>query len=92
MGFVTDEPEERVSKQGKRYTVHHYKNELTAHVLRHGYATLLYEAGVDVYTAGKLLGHADVETTIGIYTHLRAKKEATSMKKLKNYTRKIMSD
>lgn len=92
MGFVTDEPEQRISKQGKKYTVHHYKNDLTAHVLRHGYATLLFEAGVDVYTASKLLGHADVETTIGIYTHLRAKKEATSMKKLKNYTKKIMAD
>lgn len=92
MGFVTDEPEQRISKQGKKYTVHHYKNDLTAHVLRHGYATLLFEAGVDVYTAKKLLGHADVETTIGIYTHLRAKKEATSMKKLKNYTKKIMAE
>lgn len=91
MGFVTDEPEQRISKQGKKYIVHHYKNDLTAHVLRHGYATLLFEAGVDVYTAKKLLGHADVETTIGIYTHLRAKKEATSMKKLKNYTKKIMA-
>lgn len=92
MGFVTDEPEQRISKQGKKYTVHHYKNDLTPHILRHGYATLLFEAGVDVYTASKLLGHADVETTIGIYTHLRAKKEATSMKKLKNYTKKIMAD
>ena len=92
MGFVTDEPEQRVSKQGKKYIVHHYKNDLTAHVMRHGYATLLFEAGVDVYTAKKLLGHADIETTIGIYTHLRAKKEAKSMKKLKNYAKKIMAD
>lgn len=92
MGFVTDEPEQRISKQGKKYTVHHYKNDLTAHVLRHGYATLLFEAEVDVYTASKLLGHADVETTIGIYTHLRAKKQAQSLEKLKTYTAAIMAE
>lgn len=91
VGFVTDEPETRVSKQGKRYTVHHYKNTLTPHVLRHGYATLLFEAGVDVYTAQRLLGHADIETTTGIYTHLRAKKQAQSLDKLKAYTSELMS-
>lgn len=91
MGFVTDVPEIRVSKQGKRYVVHHYKNTISPHVLRHSYATLLFEAGVDVYTAQKLLGHADIETTMGIYTHLRSKKEAQSMKKLKKYASKIMN-
>lgn len=79
MGFVTDTPEKRISKQKKHYIVHHYKPTLTAHVFRHGYATMLFEAGVDVYTMQKLLGHAEVETTLAIYTHLRnrLKKSAT---------------
>lgn len=85
MGFVTDDPEERVSKQGKRYTVHNYKPTLTAHYLRHGYATILFEADVDVYTAKRLLGHADVKTTMAIYTHLREKKKQESVDKLKAY-------
>lgn len=84
-GFVTDEPEQRTSTQGKKYTVHHYKPTLTAHVLRHGYATMLFEAGVDEYTAQQLLGHANVETTIAIYTHLRQKKKSESIKKLEKH-------
>ena len=51
----------------------------TAHCLRHTYATILYEAGVDVLTAQHWLGHADSATTMGIYTHLRAKKEQAAV-------------
>lgn len=58
---------------------------LTAHQLRHGTATLLYEAGVDVYTAKKMLGHAKVETTMSIYTELREKHERKSIEKLNDY-------
>lgn len=86
MGFVTDEPETRVSKQGKVYVVHNYKPSLTAHDLRHGYATMLFEAEVDVYTAKTLLGHADIETTMAIYTHLRSRKKTESIEKLKEYS------
>lgn len=60
-----------------------------AHNLRHGTATLLYEAGVDLYTAQHILGHANVSTTLEIYTDLRKNhqvknvgKFARSMKKL----------
>lgn len=59
--------------------------DLTAHQLRHGTATLLYEAGVDVYTAQRILGHAKVSTTMEIYTELREKKEKQSIKKLNKY-------
>lgn len=85
MCFVEDEPEAKVSKQGKHYVVHNYKPTLTAHALRHGYATMLFEAGVDVYTAKDLLGHADIETTMAIYTHLRERKKNESVDKLKKY-------
>lgn len=87
MGFVTDEPETRTSTQGKVYVVHNYKPSLTAHDLRHGYATMLFEADVDVYTAKTLLGHADIETTMAIYTHLRNRKKTESIDKLKAYSK-----
>lgn len=87
MGFVTDDPETRISKQGKTYVVHNYKPSLTAHDLRHGYATMLFEAEVDVYTAKTLLGHADIETTMAIYTHLRTRKKIESIDKLKEYSK-----
>ena len=89
MGFIKDEPETRTSKQGKIYVKHNYKPTLTAHDLRHGYATMLFEANVDVYTAKELLGHADIETTMAIYTHLRKRKKMESIELLKEYS-KIM--
>lgn len=43
-----------------------------AHMLRHTYATTLYRAGVDLRTAQQLLGHATIQMTANIYTHLEA--------------------
>lgn len=44
---------------------------VTAHQIRHGYATALLESGVDPKTAQVLLGHAQLSTTMDIYTHVR---------------------
>lgn len=38
------------------------------HQLRHAYAKLLYRAGIDPKTMQHLLGHADFNTTMNIYT------------------------
>ncbi|HBM76089.1 MAG TPA: site-specific integrase [Clostridiaceae bacterium] len=57
----------------------------TAHWLRHTFATLLYMAGVDVLTAKEQLGHSDIKTTLGIYTHLDKKFKRKSMNKLNKY-------
>ncbi|WP_312611326.1 tyrosine-type recombinase/integrase [Oscillibacter sp.] len=43
---------------------------VTPHQIRHGYATALFEAGVDPKTAQVLLGHAQLSTTMDIYTHV----------------------
>lgn len=59
--------------------------EITAHYLRHTYATLLYLSGVDVLTAAKLLGHSNVKTTIAIYTHLDDLMLSKSVDKLDSY-------
>lgn len=64
---------------GKDATRKHKKvvkfDHITPHMLRHTYATLLYDAGVDVKKAQKNLGHSDVSTTLQIYTHLSDEKE-----------------
>lgn len=57
-------------------------NRFTAHQLRHTYATMLYDAGVDVKTAQDLLGHADPTVTMNIYTHLSAKKKEKALNAL----------
>ena len=59
--------------------------DITAHQLRHGYATYLYEAGVPVLAAQKLLGHADASTTMNIYTHLRERQEKSAAALLDQY-------
>ena len=42
---------------------------LTPHELRHTYGTLKREAGVDIYTIQKVMGHADISITASIYVH-----------------------
>ena len=57
----------------------------TAHQLRHTYATMLYDAGVDPKSAQRLMGHASLEMTLKIYTHLSQRKKADSIGKLNAY-------
>lgn len=58
---------------------------ITPHWLRHTYATMLYNAGVDVMTAKTLLGHADIKTTLGIYTHLDQRHKRLEVAKLDDF-------
>lgn len=48
--------------------------DVTPHQLRHAYATLLFEAGIPEKTAQSLLGHAQLSTTMDVYTELRERK------------------
>ena len=58
---------------------------ITLHWLRHTFCTLLYLAGVDVVQASAQMGHADVSTTLKIYTHLDAIHKRKSVDKLDLY-------
>lgn len=59
--------------------------DATFHCLRHTYCTLLYEAGIGALEAKDLMGHSDIQTTLGIYTHLDKTKRNKSIAKLNDY-------
>jgi integrase len=40
------------------------------HDMRHGFATLLLDAGEEIAVISKVLGHADYSTTVDVYSHL----------------------
>lgn len=67
------------------------KPSITAHNLRHGTATLLFENGVDELTTQKILGHSRIEITREIYTDLRNEQKAKSVSKFNRGMSKLMS-
>lgn len=48
----------------------------TPHQLRHAYATMLFENDVPESDAQELLGHANIQTTKDVYTHIREARKA----------------
>lgn len=61
---------------------------ITAHMLRHTFITLMYIAGVDLLTAKEQAGHADIQTTMEIYTHLDSLYKSKQVEKLDEYLSK----
>ena len=49
---------------------------VTFHALRHTHASQLIDAGVDIVTISKRLGHAKPDITLRIYAHLFRKDDA----------------
>lgn len=71
-------------KRWKKYC-DEYGLSITAHQLRHGYATMLFEAGIDVKDAQDLMGHSDINLTKSVYTHIRDVRKEQTAEKLNNF-------
>ncbi len=67
-------------------------DKITPYMFRHTYATMLYTSGVDILTASKLMGHADVNTTLNIYTHLEESVNKQNIEKFERYVEENFSD
>lgn len=55
----------------KKCTRTEWRPLVSPHQIRHGYATTLVEAGIDVNTIQMWMGHADIATTRKIYVSVR---------------------
>ena len=58
---------------------------ITPHMLRHTFCSLMYLAGVDALAAMEQMGHADLKTTLAIYTHLDQEHKRRNIEKLDKY-------
>ncbi|MBR3177978.1 MAG: tyrosine-type recombinase/integrase [Clostridia bacterium] len=67
-------------------------DKITAHMLRHTYATMLFDAGIDVKSAQRFLGHTDIEVTLSIYTHLTKFKEEQAIQMLDKHLKEIKTE
>ncbi len=61
-----------------------YKKHAPPHIFRHTHISMLTEAGVDLPTIMKRVGHEDVETTLKIYTHVTNKMKKDASEKVVN--------
>ena len=68
-GGVTPMSDRRVQKFYKAYQRETGVTS-TLHEIRHGYASALYAAGLDIKMIQELLGHAQLSTTMDIYTDI----------------------
>ncbi len=74
-------PKSKIDPDGVPFVI----PNITAHWLRPSFATMLYMAGIDVLTAKEQLSHADIKTTLDIYTYLDGAYKQKSMDKLDAY-------
>ena len=70
-----------LAKRWKRWEKDHGVT-VDRHTIRHTYASKLYEAGVGIKSSQELLGHANAQTTLNIYTHLNDNHVSEAAEKL----------
>ncbi len=86
--FINDKGELLTEKQARKLWLDfcaQYDVKCTMHQLRHAYATRLYELDIDEKSAQDLMGHADIQTTKNIYTHISNMKRKVTADKLSKF-------
>jgi site-specific recombinase XerD len=90
--FIRDElqplrlgyPNETLKSLCKRFGV----KDIKVHGLRHTYASLLFAAGAQLKEVQMQLGHARLETTANIYTHILEDTQQGVTEKLSDFMKK----
>ena len=60
----------------------HVMKHLHPHMMRHSFATRCFELGIPPKTVQILLGHANIQITLDLYTHVSDEKKIQDMQKL----------
>lgn len=72
----------------ERYIIYRdraYLHNIGLHGFRHTHASLLFESGASMKEVQERLGHANIKTTMDIYTHVTDSKKVETTEKLVNY-------
>lgn len=62
----------------------------TPHIFRHTHISMMAEAGVDITTIMKRVGHDDMKTTLTIYTHVTDKMKSDAADKVNAHFQEIL--
>lgn len=66
-----------------------YDKKITLHSFRHTFTSLLIEDGHSILDVSNLLGHADTNITLKVYTHITQPKKIELQKTLSNFADKF---
>ena len=86
-GLATGTTTQREGKNGRAYESTTWEADITPHQLRHAFATILFDAGIDVKDAQEILGHASIQVTRDIYTHIRQQRREDTADRLNAFLR-----
>lgn len=62
----------------------------TPHIFRHTHISMMAEAGIDLPTIMKRVGHDDMKTTMRVYTHVTDKMKKNAAERIKNHFSNIL--
>ena len=91
--FINDNCEpiypDTLSKRFNKIIKNNNLKKITFHELRHTNASLLINSNIDVNSVSKRLGHANVSTTLNIYTHVLDKSKEEMANKMNEILKNV---
>lgn len=85
---VVESKHKKTSKSKGEHYVKEMTSSVSVHMLRHTFSTRCIEAGVPIQVLQKVLGHANIQTTINIYGSIYDYYRQKELKKYSDYLTK----